>query len=68
MAQATSFRPQDDEDIQSFVLLSGHTIPAVGLRTWRSGSKAINSVFTAIVEVSTHTSITRDLLLFLRLK
>lgn len=36
---------------QSFNLLSGHTIPAVGLGTWKSGSQAVNSVFTAIVEV-----------------
>ncbi|KAK7395043.1 hypothetical protein VNO78_15585 [Psophocarpus tetragonolobus] len=35
---------------QSFTLLSGHTIPAVGLGTWKSGSQAVNSVFTAIVE------------------
>jgi len=36
---------------QSFTLLSGHTIPAVGLGTWKSGSQAVNSVFTAIVDV-----------------
>ncbi|RZB52955.1 Aldose reductase isoform B [Glycine soja] len=36
---------------QSFKLLSGHTIPAVGLGTWKSGSQAANSVITAIVEV-----------------
>ncbi|KAL2330654.1 hypothetical protein Fmac_018235 [Flemingia macrophylla] len=35
---------------QSFTLLSGHTVPAVGLGTWKSGSQATNSVFTAIVE------------------
>ncbi|RDX68596.1 hypothetical protein CR513_52392, partial [Mucuna pruriens] len=35
---------------QSFTLLSGNTIPAVGLGTWKSGSQASNSVFTAIVE------------------
>ncbi|KAH1045211.1 Aldose reductase [Glycine soja] len=35
---------------QSFTLLSGHTIPAVGLGTWKAGSQAVNSVFTAIVE------------------
>ncbi|KAG4922201.1 hypothetical protein AAZX31_18G189200 [Glycine max] len=35
---------------QSFKLLSGHTIPAVGLGTWKSGSQAANSVITAIVE------------------
>lgn len=35
---------------QSFNLLSGHTIPAVGLGTWKSGSQAVNSVFTAVVE------------------
>ncbi|KAK7339981.1 hypothetical protein VNO77_20671 [Canavalia gladiata] len=35
---------------QSFDLLSGHAIPAVGLGTWKSGSQSTNSVFTAIVE------------------
>ncbi|XP_027353339.1 aldose reductase [Abrus precatorius] len=35
---------------RSFTLLSGHSIPAVGLGTWKSGSEATNSVFTAIVE------------------
>lgn len=49
MAQAT-FIPHDKE-LQSFSLLSGHTIPAVGLGTWMSGSKATKSVFTAIAEV-----------------
>ncbi|KAK7374005.1 hypothetical protein VNO80_07428 [Phaseolus coccineus] len=34
---------------QAFTLSSGHTIPAVGLGTWKSGSQAVNSVFTAIV-------------------
>ncbi|KAI4353472.1 hypothetical protein L6164_002420 [Bauhinia variegata] len=41
---------QDDPKAHSFKLLSGHTIPAVGLGTWKSGSQAIDSVFTAIVE------------------
>jgi len=36
---------------QAFTLLSGHSIPAVGLGTWKSGSEAVNSVFTAIVDV-----------------
>ncbi|XP_060674035.1 aldose reductase isoform X2 [Ziziphus jujuba] len=49
MAQATVNRPQE-EDTKSFRLLSGHTIPAVGFGTWRSGAEATNSVFTAIVE------------------
>ncbi|GAU17160.1 hypothetical protein TSUD_177900, partial [Trifolium subterraneum] len=35
---------------QSFDLLSGHSIPAIGLGTWKSGSEAINSVKTAIVD------------------
>ncbi|XP_047152119.1 aldose reductase isoform X1 [Vigna umbellata] len=35
---------------QAFTLLSGHTIPAVGLGTWKSGSEAANSVFTAIID------------------
>ncbi|KAK9127313.1 hypothetical protein Syun_016110 [Stephania yunnanensis] len=35
---------------ESFKLLSGHSIPAVGLGTWQSASKAFQSVKTAIVE------------------
>ncbi|KAH9736779.1 hypothetical protein WN944_004301 [Citrus x changshan-huyou] len=35
---------------ESFKLLSGHTIPAVGLGTWKSGDEAFKSVFAAIVE------------------
>ncbi|XP_030928097.1 aldose reductase [Quercus lobata] len=48
MAQAT-VTPQDQQ-AEYFSLLSGHTIPAVGFGTWKSGSKAGESVFTAIVE------------------
>ncbi|KAF8397185.1 hypothetical protein HHK36_016092 [Tetracentron sinense] len=48
MARAT-FKPHG-ERTDSFRLLSGHTIPAVGLGTWRSGSQATDAVFTAIVE------------------
>jgi diketogulonate reductase-like aldo/keto reductase len=33
-----------------FVLKSGHTIPAVGLGTWRAGSDTAHSVKTAITE------------------
>jgi diketogulonate reductase-like aldo/keto reductase len=36
--------------MESFRLLSGHKIPAVGLGTWRSGSQAAHAVVTAIVE------------------
>ncbi|XVF08348.1 hypothetical protein REPUB_Repub06bG0219000 [Reevesia pubescens] len=50
MAQAT-FTPENQKT-HSFRLLSGHAIPAVGLSTWRSGSQALNSVFTAIVEAA----------------
>lgn len=39
---------------ESFKLLSGRTIPAVGLGTWKSGDEAFKSVFTAIVEVLSH--------------
>ncbi|KAL4189547.1 hypothetical protein AMTRI_Chr08g165920 [Amborella trichopoda] len=35
---------------QGFRLVSGHTIPAVGLGTWKSGSDATQSVFTSIVQ------------------
>ncbi|KAK6943421.1 NADP-dependent oxidoreductase domain [Dillenia turbinata] len=48
MAQATFTR--EGAKIESFKLISGHRIPAVGLGTWRSGSEASNAVFTAIVE------------------
>ncbi|ESQ40047.1 hypothetical protein EUTSA_v10016020mg [Eutrema salsugineum] len=48
MAHAT-FTPEGQQT-ESFRLLSGHKIPAVGLGTWRSGSHATHSVFTALVE------------------
>ncbi|PKI34135.1 aldose reductase [Punica granatum] len=48
MAQAT-FKPEDQKT-QHFNLLSGHSIPAVGLGTWKSGSKADDAVSTAIIE------------------
>ncbi|KAB1669773.1 hypothetical protein ES319_1Z011700v1 [Gossypium barbadense] len=41
----------EDQKIESFRLLSGHTIPAIGLGTWRAGSQADKSVKIAIVEV-----------------
>lgn len=44
-------KPHEEAKTQCFKLLSGHTIPAVGLGTWKSSSQAVNSVFTAIVEV-----------------
>ncbi|KAI3507318.1 hypothetical protein L1887_22270 [Cichorium endivia] len=47
MAQSTL---RAKEDVQSFVLLSGHRIPAVGLGTWKSGTQASDSVATAILE------------------
>ncbi|XAR55776.1 Aldehyde reductase [Bertholletia excelsa] len=50
MAQAT-LTPAADQVVQvEHRLVSGHTIPAVGLGTWKSGSQVTNSVFTAIVE------------------
>ncbi|CAH2074641.1 unnamed protein product [Thlaspi arvense] len=48
MAHAT-FTPEGQKT-ESFRLLSGHKIPAVGLGTWRSGSQATHAVFTALVE------------------
>ncbi|KAI3759913.1 hypothetical protein L1987_50299 [Smallanthus sonchifolius] len=48
MAQSTLRAKEEDQ--YSFVLLSGHRIPAVGLGTWRSGSQASYSVSTAILE------------------
>ncbi|OAY43781.1 aldose reductase [Manihot esculenta] len=41
---------QSGEKVESFRLLSGHAIPAVGLGTWRSGSKVTEAVYSAIVE------------------
>ncbi|OMO97672.1 Aldo/keto reductase [Corchorus olitorius] len=49
MAQATF--TAEGEKAECFKLLSGHTIPAVGLGTWRSSSQAYNSVLTALLEV-----------------
>ncbi|XP_010683600.2 aldose reductase [Beta vulgaris subsp. vulgaris] len=51
MAQATSTTAPQHKEMEYFPLISGHKIPAVGLGTWKSGSQAINSVFTAITEV-----------------
>ncbi|XP_073114551.1 aldose reductase isoform X3 [Elaeis guineensis] len=52
MAQIHQLPAQGRADHQYFKLLSGHTIPAVGLGTWKSGSKASEAVSTAIIEVS----------------
>lgn len=52
MAQA-SFGPQNLH-VESFRLLSGHKIPAVGLGTWKADDEAYKSVFTAVVEVIFH--------------
>lgn len=49
MAQAV-MTPQVQDSERYFTLVSGHRIPAVGLGTWRSASRAHDSVFTAIVE------------------
>lgn len=49
MAQAAFGAQEGHTD--SFKLISGHKIPAVGLGTWKAGSEASDSVFTAIVEV-----------------
>ncbi|MFS7976736.1 putative aldose reductase [Helianthus anomalus] len=48
MAQSTLKAKEEEQ--YSFVLLSGHRIPAVGLGTWQSGSEASNSVATAVLE------------------
>ncbi|KAK2647454.1 hypothetical protein Ddye_014943 [Dipteronia dyeriana] len=50
MSQAT-IAPKIGQNTVSFMLLSGHIIPAVGLGTWKSGSQASISVYTAIVQV-----------------
>lgn len=49
--QATITGGAGDQKEESFELLSGHKIPAVGFGTWQSGSLANQSVFTAAVEV-----------------
>ncbi|CAE6085230.1 unnamed protein product [Arabidopsis arenosa] len=48
MAHATF--TSEGQNMESFRLLSGHKIPAVGLGTWRSGSQATHAVVTALVE------------------
>ncbi|KAK9154059.1 hypothetical protein Sjap_001539 [Stephania japonica] len=51
MATATAtFITVEGLKAESFKLLSGHSIPAVGLGTWQSGSKAFQSVKTAVIE------------------
>uniref|UniRef100_A0A7N0T6Q9 NADP-dependent oxidoreductase domain-containing protein n=1 Tax=Kalanchoe fedtschenkoi TaxID=63787 RepID=A0A7N0T6Q9_KALFE len=50
MAHSTTFVVEQQQTPQSFILLSGHTIPAVGLGTWRAGSEAVYSVYTAVTE------------------
>ncbi|KAG1338083.1 Aldose reductase [Cocos nucifera] len=50
MAQAQQIPAQGQADPRCFKLISGHTIPSVGLGTWRSGPKASDAVFTAITE------------------
>ncbi|KAF3545435.1 hypothetical protein DY000_02000017 [Brassica cretica] len=45
----TTFTPEGQKT-ESFRLLSGHKIPAVGLGTWQSGSQASHAVFTALLE------------------
>lgn len=68
MAQET-LSPHEKEQ-EYYTLLSGHAIPAVGLGTWKSGSNASDSVFTAITEVLIYAnlllvpSLTRNLVLF----
>ncbi|XP_072996861.1 aldose reductase [Typha latifolia] len=49
MAQATR-APREEGQQHYYKLLSGHTIPSVGLGTWRSGSLASESVHTAITQ------------------
>ncbi|XP_008799821.1 aldose reductase isoform X1 [Phoenix dactylifera] len=50
MAQTHQLPAQGQADHQGFKLLSGRTIPRVGLGTWKSGSKASDAVSTAIIE------------------
>lgn len=47
MAQECRFTEKLEQS--RFKLLSGHTIPAVG-GTWKSGDRATNTMFRAIVE------------------
>ena len=51
VAQSRSPTPQAHDEERSFKLASGHSIPAVGLGTWKSGEKASDSVLTAITKV-----------------
>ncbi|XP_010922658.1 aldose reductase [Elaeis guineensis] len=50
MAEAQQIPAQGQADLRGFRLISGHTIPSVGLGTWRSGPKASDAVFIAITE------------------
>lgn len=52
--------PQEQEE-RSFKLVSGHSIPAVGLGTWKTGEKASDSVYTAITEVNLFLSSIRNI-------
>lgn len=63
MAQAV-MTPQVQDSERYFTLVSGHRIPAVGLGTWRSASRAHDSVFTAIVEVFFMSKVELSRLLF----
>ncbi|CAL9098408.1 unnamed protein product [Musa textilis] len=51
MAQALHDAPSAQGDLRYFKLVSGHSIPSVGLGTWKSASsEASHSVYTAITE------------------
>ncbi|URE48147.1 Aldo/keto reductase family [Musa troglodytarum] len=53
MAQALHDAPSAQGDLRYFKLVSGHSIPSVGLGTWKSASsEASHSVYTAITEVA----------------
>ncbi|RRT71438.1 hypothetical protein B296_00010071 [Ensete ventricosum] len=53
MAQASSDAPSAQGDLRYYKLVSGHSIPSVGLGTWKSASdEASHSVYTAITEKS----------------
>lgn len=51
MAMAQTMKAHGQADRQYYKLLSGHTIPSIGLGTWRAGEQTCQAVCTALTEV-----------------
>ncbi|OAY69053.1 Aldose reductase [Ananas comosus] len=50
MAMAQTMKAHGQADRQYYKLLSGHTIPSIGLGTWRAGEQTCQAVCTALTE------------------